>query len=91
MLKNSSIEIIKDIYKEEEAVKFIENKCIDFINKLKAALTEEDTNESKSLLIDISLNALRSGIDREENEYIKKQMQDVYDSLYKVSINELIV
>lgn len=90
MLKDSSIKIIKSIYKEEEAVKYIEDRCIEFIDRLKEVLTKEDTDESKSLLIDISLSMLKDSISKEENETIKSQMKDAYNSLYRVSMNELI-
>lgn len=90
MLKESSIEIIKSIYKEEEAVRYIEGRCIEFVDRLKEVLTEEDTDESKSLLIDVSLSMLRDSISKEENETIKNQMENAYNSLYRVSMNELI-
>lgn len=90
MLKDSSIKIIKSIYKEEEAVRYIEGRCIEFIDRLKEVLTREDTDESKSLLIDISLSMLKDSISKEENETIKSQMKDAYNSLYRVSMNELI-
>ena len=90
MLKESSMEIIKNIYKKEEAIRYIEGRCIDFVDRLKETLTEEDTNESKSLLIDLSLSILKDSIDKEENESIKSQMQDAYTTLYEVSMNELV-
>lgn len=90
MLKDSSIKIIKSIYKEEEAVRYIEGRCIEFIDRLKEVLTREDTDESKSLLIDISLSMLKDSISKEENETIKSQMKDAYNSLYRVNMNELI-
>lgn len=90
MLKESSIEIIKSIYKEEEAIRYIEGRCIEFVDRLKEVLSEEDTNESKSLLIDLSLGMLKDSINKEENETIKSQMEDAYNSLYKVSMNELV-
>jgi len=96
MLKNSSIEIIKNALEtnNEEHVAFLSQRCIEFVDKIKEICKDDEEGPEKerviSILIDKCLAVIRSDIEKRINGQNKEFVSKMCEVLANVSRNELL-
>lgn len=91
MLKKSSLDIIASEFNPEES-KFMEQKCIDFRDRIKEVVLGDTKGDPEvEMLIDLSLHGLRKEIIDMEECDTRDRLFKIFKVLNSVVKNELLV